>query len=103
MRHKITTDDVFGADFETDNDGISAWICQFSVSDGSCEWFGRTLDEYRNVLLSLVVMHTNIIVYFHNLRYDLQFQKAMLHDLETQGWKTKYILRQGSPVKIRLE
>ena len=103
MRHPITTDCIFGADFETDNDGTTAWICQFSVSDGNTEWWGRTIYEYRNILLSLTVQHTNIIVYFHNLKYDLQFQKGLLHQFETEGWKPKYILRQGSPVKVRLE
>lgn len=25
---------VYGADFETDNDGTTAWIVQWSISDG---------------------------------------------------------------------
>ena len=102
MRFGFTPEQVFGADFETDNDGVTAWICQFSVSDGTTEWFGRSIHEYRNILLSLVVEHTAIIVYFHNLKYDLQFQKGLLHQFETEGWTPKYILRQGSPVKIRM-
>ena len=63
----------------------------------------RTFDiRIPYILLSLVVEHTAIIVYFHNLKYDLQFQKGLLHQFETEGWTPKYILRQGSPVKVRL-
>ena len=42
------------------------------------------------------------IIYFHNLKFDLQFMKGVIKRWEHLGWAPKYILRQGSPVKIRL-
>lgn len=46
MKHKITTECVYGADFETDNDGERAWICQWCISDGNTEVYGKDLDSY---------------------------------------------------------
>ena len=46
MRYRMTTDCVYGADFETDNDGERAWICQWAISNGSKETYGRTLMSY---------------------------------------------------------
>lgn len=37
---------VYGADFETDNDGAGAWICQFAISSGTGEYWGHTLQEF---------------------------------------------------------
>lgn len=47
-------------------------------------------------------MNDTVILYFHNLRYDLEFQKKVVKAFEGIGWQPRYILRQGSPVKIRL-
>lgn len=37
---------VYGADFETDNDGETAWVVQWSISDGKREKYGRALSEW---------------------------------------------------------
>lgn len=37
---------VYGADFETDNDGSKAWICQWSISDGKKERYGPDLHSF---------------------------------------------------------
>ena len=37
---------VYGGDFETDNDGASAWIVQWSISDGDSELWGPDLPSF---------------------------------------------------------
>lgn len=37
---------VYGADFETDNDGYRAWICQWAISSGTGEYWGSTLQSF---------------------------------------------------------
>lgn len=37
---------VYGADFETDNDGSKAWIVQWAISSGEGEYWGHTLQEF---------------------------------------------------------
>lgn len=53
MRHPITTDCVFGADFETDYvkvpdhpDLDKAWICQWAMSNGTTEQYGTNLHGF---------------------------------------------------------
>lgn len=94
---------VYGADLETDNDGYSAWIVQWAISTGDSEYTGRTLNEFWNKVLEIVYHKHTVVLYFHNLKYDLEFLKAGFHELELMGWTPKYILRKGEPIKCRID
>ena len=41
-------------------------------------------------------------VYFHNLKYDLEFMKGMLHQCEADGWKLEPTMRKGAVIKVRV-
>lgn len=93
---------VFGFDTETDNDGVSAWICQWCIHDGRIPYIGRNVDDFTDTLKSLVWEREQIILYVFNLKYDLEFVKKTIHVLESEGWEPLIIMRKGSPVKVRL-
>ena len=93
---------VYGADFETDNDGASAWICQWSVSDGTNEWYGKDLDSYMAKLSDIMGSNKKSYVYFHNLRYDQEFQKSVFHRMvQDYGLSMEVVMRAGSPIKFK--
>ena len=93
---------VYGADFETDNDGSTAWICQWAVSDGTNEWVGKDLDSYMAKLSDIMGSHKKSYVYFHNLKYDLEFQKSVFHRMvQDYGLSMDIVMRSGNPIKIR--
>lgn len=47
MRYRMTPDCVYGADFETDHNGRDeAFICQWSISNGTKETYGRQLESF---------------------------------------------------------
>lgn len=47
-------------------------------------------------------LRDDIIVYFHNLRYDLSFFKGELARLQADGWTIKATLRKGDPIAIKV-
>lgn len=101
-RHR-TAKHVFGADFETDNDGVSAWVVQWAVSDGNQEWYGPDLESYAKCVNMLLKRYKNIVFYVHNLKYDIEFEKSLLHSLEEYGCELKILMRRGNPIQIRAE
>lgn len=46
MTRRASYRQVYGADFETDNDGTSAWIVQYAISSGTGEYYGHTLQGF---------------------------------------------------------
>lgn len=103
---------ILGADFETDNDGCSeAWVCQWALvrmrdrsrnDSDYTEKHGYTLDEFIGNIESLFLHpSTQYIVYFHNLKYDAQFMRSFLHDLETRFPDALLIIRKGRPIIMR--
>lgn len=94
---------VFGFDTETDNDGSTAWICQWCIHDGKIAYIGRDSKDFQETLYSLAVERGQIILYVFNLKYDLEFIKTPIHNLETMGFESTFIMRKGSPVKVRLQ
>lgn len=47
MRYKMGPHCVYGADFETDNNGKDrAWVCQWAISNGDKETYGRSLGSF---------------------------------------------------------
>lgn len=45
---------IYGADFETDNDGVRAWIVQWSCSNGSKNFHGPDLTDWMDFLKQLI-------------------------------------------------
>lgn len=45
----------------------------------------------------------SVIIYFHNIKYDAEFQKSVFKKFEDIGYTAKYVLRNGSPIKISFE
>jgi len=94
---------VFGGDLETDNDGESAWVVQWAISDGESEFIGRSLDSLRNRLMCMMRCYPSAI-YFHNLKYDLSFIKYVLHDITVkEGIGLFPIMRNKNPIMISLQ
>lgn len=95
---------IFGADFETDNDGSRAWVVQWSISDGHREWYGPDLDSYLETISNLMTRYHSLIFYFHNLRYDLEFQKTIFERMRSDfGFELSILMRKGNPIQIRLD
>lgn len=98
-------EEVYGADFETDNDGETAWICQWSISNGAREYHGQSLEEWMDFLYDLWSQkrHSKIYIYFHNLKYDLQFFKSELSSFCDDNMLDMQItMRRGNPIQITL-
>lgn len=105
-RRGVHVESVYGADTETDNDGRSAWIVQWAISTGDSEYVGQDLKSFMDKVLEISTYKGTVVIYFHNLKYDLEFLKAGIADLiyGTNGdWTPKLILRNGDPIKIRLD
>lgn len=99
-------EEVYGADFETDHDGTRAWIVQWSISNGSREYHGQTLEEWMDFLEDLWVQkkHEKLYIYFHNLKYDLQFFKSELKSFSEKHYLDLQItMRRGNPIQITLK
>lgn len=98
------TTHIYGADFETDNDGASAWVVQWAISNGFREWYGPDLESWLVTVSDLMKKKVNIILYFHNLRYDLSFCKSMLARMQRDyGFEITVLMRKGNPIQIKLE
>ena len=102
--HTDSNEHVYGADFETDNDGTRAWICQWSISNGTKEFHGRDLAGWMQFLADLWASKGGrIYIYFHNLKYDLQFFKSELQAFADANMLSLEItMRRGNPIQIKL-
>ena len=99
-------EEVYGADFETDNDGVRAWICQWSISNGTREFHGSDLSGWMEFLEDLWSQKGNskLYIYFHNLKYDLQFFKSGLESFCEKNYLDLQItMRRGNPIQITLK
>lgn len=99
----IDWQNVYGFDTETDNDGVTAWICQWCIHTGINAYTGRNVTDFEQRLRLLINANQKICLYVHNLKYDLEFIKCVLHNLENDGYQPKYIIRKGSPIKVQLK
>lgn len=95
-------ENVYGADFETDNDGFRAWVVQWAISDGWRESTGEDVIGYMEEVHRMLEKQHKIILYFHNLKYDLSFQMRMLEQFQLEGFELTAIVRHGSPIQITL-
>lgn len=116
-RHTV----IAGADFETDKvlnpDGTVAYgfICQWAmatVRDRTKKRndydvvHGYTLAEFRDHILRLMANRSiDYIIYYHNLRYDLQFMRDLMHELREMCKDDEEppleIFRESSPIMLR--
>lgn len=103
MARLINWQNVYGFDTETDNDGSRAWLCQWCIHDGTTPRYGRDLFTFEAWLRELIRRNKRICLYAHNLKYDIEFIKSVLHNLEQDGYEPRYIIRKGSPIKIQLK
>ncbi len=95
---------VYGADFETDNDTKSAWIVQWCIHDRTNFFTGTTLDGFKIKVLELFNNNIKTIIYFHNLKFDLEHFKYILKDFEQlKGVTYDYKVRNGNPNSIHFE
>ena len=104
---------IYGADFETDTDGVKAWICQWAVvgpdgdkevSDGYYERHGRTHKEICALFTSLIASSNprrRTKVYFHNLNFDIQFLRGFLHDL-SKIYDCRWIMRNNRAIVLKI-
>lgn len=99
----ISWQNVYGFDTETDNDGVTAWVCQWCIHTGANAYTGRSVPEFEDRLRRLISANEKICLYVFNLKYDLEFIKSVLHNLESDGFIPKYIIRKGSPIKVQLK
>lgn len=106
---------ICGADFETDNDGATeAWVVQWAfvrMSDRSSnktkytERHGYKLQEFTSLIDSLLEQDkTEYFIYFHNLKYDMQFMRAYLCELQNRYPDDHmFIIRKGKPIILRIK
>lgn len=91
---------VLGGDLETDNDGSRAWVCQWAISDGQEEKTGRELNGFEFELLQ-IMSEKPAFLYFHNLKYDLEFFKYSLKSIcQETGSELHIIMRQKAPISL---
>lgn len=111
---------ILGADFETDmrftDDGKPVgFICQWALArardrgTNKADYtvkHGYTQDEFMNEVYRLME-HSEVkhIIYFHNLRYDLQFMRDGLHDLyeicQEDDEPPVLLFRDSEPIMLR--
>lgn len=92
---------IYGADFETDNDGVRAWVVQWALVGHCREWHGRGIAEFFSILLTQALDGAKVLCYFHNLKYDSSFMGEQFHGLIEDGWQCSPIIRKRSPIIIR--
>lgn len=109
-------DFVYGADFETDTDGHRAWICQWAMAgptgdnptgfeDAPFESHGYTREGFRNaveVLLSQANNKHRVFIYFHNLRFDIQFIRSLISDWCERLDGSRIVMRDRQPIYVQL-
>ncbi len=96
-------DKVLGADFETDHDGEKAWMVQWAISDGQSEDYGTEWGLFEETLVSHM-RKGETFLYFHNLKYDLEFMKYSLRRIcEEYGFEMLIGMRDKNPLFIQID
>lgn len=102
MRNKVPPK-VLGGDLETDNDGTVAWIVQSSITDGVRWWHDTDVDGIRKTFTRLMWNYGNIIIYYHNLKYDLSFLKPVIAIFQGADCEVRATIRRHAPISIRIK
>ena len=93
---------IFGGDLETDNDGETAWIVQSCISDGERRWHDTDVQGIRRTLTKLMWNYGDIVVYYHNLKYDLSFLKPVIAIFQDADCEVRATIRRRAPISIRI-
>ena len=93
---------IFGGDLETDNDEVSAWIVQSSITDGSRWWHDTDVQGIRRTLTKLMWNYGELIIYYHNLKYDLSFLKPVIPIFQENDCEARATIRRRAPISIRI-
>lgn len=96
---------VYGLDTETDNDGSTAWIVQWALSNGTKEFIGRDLYSFKDTLKQLIAAKLGKqYIYIHNLNYDFHFiKKAIVEICQEWNLDLQPIVRKGSIISVTLQ
>lgn len=90
---------VYGFDTETDNDGKSAWIVQWVISDGDHGMAGRDAGSFAEALAHLLGRERKIYLYAHNLDYDIHFVKGAIQSvIEEYSLESRLTVRHGKVI-----
>ena len=101
--YKKSPSKVLGGDLETDNDGTVAWIVQSSITDGVRWWHDTDVDGIRKTFTRLMWNYGNIIIYYHNLKYDLSFLKPVIAIFQGADCEVRATIRRHAPISIRIK
>ena len=95
--YKKSPPKVLGGDLETDNDGTVAWIVQSSITDGVRWWHDTDVEGIRKTFTKLMWNYGNIIIYYHNLKYDLSFLKPVIAIFQSADCEVRATIRRHAP------
>ena len=101
--YKKSPSKVLGGDLETDNDGTVAWIVQSSITDGVRWWHDTDVEGVRRTFTKLMWNYGNIIIYYHNLKYDLSFLKPVIAIFQSADCEVRATIRRHAPISIRIK
>ncbi len=95
---------IWGFDTETDNDGNSAWIVQWVITGKAGTYKGTDTRALLHRLRTLGRSREHQYIYIHNLKYDLEFLRIVLWNLQEEyGAKLTPIFRNGQPIQVSVE
>lgn len=94
---------IYGGDIETDNDGKTAWIVQWAITNNNEVYTGRNLESLAGRLTWLATRRDATYLYFHNLKYDLSFIKYALSAVcDASNTSPLIMMRDRNPIAINL-
>ena len=94
---------VLGGDLETDNDGTVAWIVQSSITDGVRWWHDTDVEGIYETWTQLMWNYGNVMIYYHNLKYDLTFLKPVIAIFQGADCEVRATIRRHAPISIRIK
>ena len=101
--YKKSPSKVLGGDLETDNDGTVAWIVQSSITDGVRWWHDTDVEGIYETWTQLMWNYGNVMIYYHNLKYDLTFLKPVIAIFQGADCEVRATIRRHAPISIRIK
>lgn len=99
----VRCDTVLGGDFETDHNGETAKMVQWAISDGQSEHYGTHWELWQETIVDYMRKRETFL-YFHNLKFDLEFMKySLLKICEEYGFQMNIGMRDKNPIYIQLD
>ena len=95
---------IWGLDTETDNDGERAWIVQWVITGKAGTYTGTDIRALMHRLRTLGRSREKQYIYIHNLKYDLEFIKYALWEMQQyHGAEINPIFRNGQPIQVAVD